>query len=142
MGIATTLIQDSTFDSNNNFICSFNISNLFSCVQLKETIKKSCWYFRTNSSSHRSITETVFIVFMKFATMSMEFNFDNVMYKYIELLWVILWDLRWSTYFSYFMSRSYLLLLKTSSIINDMWMKPFVYLTVSSGLRSSTDYWL
>lgn len=64
------------FYSVDKFICSFDISNRFTCVPLQKTIDIcSDALFR----SHLSPPESVFIEFIIFATISVEFIFDNMM---------------------------------------------------------------
>ena len=69
-------------DSNNPFICSFDISSLFTNVPLKETINICAnALYRNDADAQPLIFKAVFIELMKSATSGVEFSFNNIMYK-------------------------------------------------------------
>ena len=74
-------IQNSK-DANNLFMCSFNISSLFTNVPLKETINICAdALYCNNSDAQPLISKAVFIELMKSATSGVDFSFNDIMYK-------------------------------------------------------------
>ena len=65
----------------NVFMCSFDVSSLFPNVLLDESIKISSEAFFDQSDSQPIIPKDVFVELMKSSTSSVEFNFNNTMYK-------------------------------------------------------------
>ena len=65
----------------NVHVCSFNESSLFSNVPLDETIKIYSEVLFEKSDSQPVISKNVFVKLMKSATSSVEFSFNNTMYK-------------------------------------------------------------
>ena len=65
----------------NVFICSFDVSSLFTNVPLDETIKICSEALYDQSNSRPVIPKDVFVELMKSATSSVEFSFNNTMYK-------------------------------------------------------------
>ena len=65
----------------NVFICSFDMSDLFTNVPLNETIKICLAALYDQIDSHPVIQKDVFVKLMKSATSSVEFSFNNTMYK-------------------------------------------------------------
>ena len=65
----------------NVFMCSFDVSNLFTNVPLDETIKICSKALYDQSYSYPVIPKDVFVELMKSATSSVEFSFNNTMYK-------------------------------------------------------------
>ena len=65
----------------NVFMCSFDVSSLFTNVPLDETIKICSEALYDQSNSRPVIPKDVFVELMKSATFSVEFSFNNTMYK-------------------------------------------------------------
>ena len=65
----------------NVFMCSFDVSSLFTNVPLDETIKICSEALYDQSDSQPLIPKDVFVELMKSATSSVEFSFNNTMYK-------------------------------------------------------------
>ena len=65
----------------NVFMCSFDVSNLFTKVLLDETIKICADALHDDSDLQPAIPKDVFVEFMKSATSSVEFSFNNILYK-------------------------------------------------------------
>ena len=69
-------------DSYNLFMCSFDISSLFTNVPLEETVNISLdALYCDDSNAQPFISKAVFIELMKSATPGVEFNFNDIMYK-------------------------------------------------------------
>ena len=69
-------------DNNPNvFMCSFDVSSLFTNVPLDETIKICSDALYDDSDLQPLIPRNVFVELMKSATSSVEFSFNNTMYK-------------------------------------------------------------
>ena len=69
-------------DSNNLFMCSFDISSLFTNIPLEETINIYADALYCNDSNAQPfISKAVFIELMKSATSGVEFSFNDIMYK-------------------------------------------------------------
>ena len=74
-------IQNSK-DANNLFMCSFDISSLFTNVPLEETINICVdALYCDDSDAQPLISKAVFIELMKSATSGVEFSFNDIMYK-------------------------------------------------------------
>ena len=91
--VFVTLISDSfTFAKTmqnldidpNVFMCSFDVSSLFTYVSLDETIKICLEALHDQSDSQPLIPKDVFVELMKSATSSVEYSFNNTMYKQTE----------------------------------------------------------
>ena len=65
----------------NVFMCSFDVSSLFTNVTLDETIKICSEALYHQSNSRPVIPKNVFVELMKSATSSVEVSFNNTMYK-------------------------------------------------------------
>ena len=65
----------------NVFMCSFDVSSLFTNVPLDETIKICSDAFYDDSDLQPLIPKDVFVELMKSATSSVELSFSNTMYK-------------------------------------------------------------
>ena len=65
----------------NVFMCSFDVSSLFTNVPLDETIKICSEALYDQSNSRPVIPKDVFVELMKSATSSVEFSFNSTMYK-------------------------------------------------------------
>ena len=65
----------------NVFMCSFDVFSLFTNVPLDETIKISSEDLYDDSDLQPLIPKDVFVELMKSATSSVEFSFNNTMYK-------------------------------------------------------------
>ena len=78
------MIQQLKVNSNNSILCSFDICSLFTNVPLAETIEICT---KTLYDAHLPtlvIPKHVFIELMKTATTSVEFSFNNIMYRQID----------------------------------------------------------
>ena len=64
-----------------SFICSFDISSLFTNVPLSDTIKICADALYRSEHKSPPFPEEVFIELMETATRSVEFSFDNEMYQ-------------------------------------------------------------
>ena len=62
-------------------MCSFDVSSLFTNVPLDETIKICSEALYDQTNSRPVIPKDVFVELMKSATSSVEFSFNNTMYK-------------------------------------------------------------
>ena len=65
----------------NVFMCSFDVSSLFTNVPLDEAVKICSEALYDQSNSRPIIPKDVFVELMKSATSSVEFSFNNTMYK-------------------------------------------------------------
>ena len=65
----------------NVFMCSFDVSSLFTNVFLDETIKICLEALYDDSDLQPLIPKDVFVELMKSATSSVDFSFNNTMYK-------------------------------------------------------------
>ena len=65
----------------NVFMCSFDVSSLFTNVSLDEIIKICSDALYDDSDLQPLIPKNVFVELMKGATFSVEFSFNNTMYK-------------------------------------------------------------
>ena len=65
----------------NVFMCSFDVSSVFTNVALYETIKICLDALFDDSDLQPLISREVFVELMKSATSSVEFSFNNAMYK-------------------------------------------------------------
>ena len=65
----------------NAFMCSFDVSSLFTNVPLDETLKICSEALYDQSDSQPLIPKDVFVELMKSATSSVEFSFNNTIYK-------------------------------------------------------------
>ena len=77
------MIQQLEVNSNDSILCSFDICSLFTNVPLVKTIEI---YTETLYDSHLPtpvIPKHVFIELMKTATTSVEFSFNNIIYRQI-----------------------------------------------------------
>ena len=77
----TQTMQDLRLKEKDVYLCTFDISSLFTNVPLKETIGKCAEALYKESSSTPPFPQTVFIELMKSATSSVEFSFNDTMYK-------------------------------------------------------------
>lgn len=71
-------------DATDGFMCSFDICSLFTCVPLSEIIDICSDMLYRSNLTPPTIPENVFVELMKFATMSVDFSFDNIMYRQID----------------------------------------------------------
>ena len=74
-------MQDLRLEEKDVYLCSFDISSLFTNVPLKETIGICAEALCKDPSSAPPIPQAVFIEVMESATSSVEFSFNNTMYK-------------------------------------------------------------
>ena len=71
-----------SLDINSNvFVCSFNVSSLLTNARLDETIKICSGALCDDSDLQPLFSKDVFVELMKSATSSVEFSFNNTMYK-------------------------------------------------------------
>ena len=71
-------MQNLNIENETSFMCSFDISSIFTNVPLSETIKICADRSELNSPP---FPEEVFIELMETATRSVEFSFNNEMYQ-------------------------------------------------------------
>ena len=74
-------MQDLRLEGKDVYLCSFDISSLFTNVPLKETIGICAEVLYKDPSSTPPIPQAVFIELMESATSSVEFSFNDTMYK-------------------------------------------------------------
>ena len=74
-------IQNLELNPTKTFMCSFDVSSLFTNVPLDETIKICADALYRSELERPSFPEEVFIELMKSATSSVEFSFNNEMYR-------------------------------------------------------------
>ena len=67
-----------------SFMCSFNVSSLFTNVHPDETIKICADSLYDNLESQPCIPKKVFVELMHSATRTVEFSFDNIIYRQID----------------------------------------------------------
>ena len=77
-------IQDLTTDSDQTFLCSFDMSSLFTNIPLRETIQTCADSLYESNLTPAIMDKDVFMEFMNVATTSVEFSFNNKMYKQID----------------------------------------------------------
>ena len=105
----------------NVFMCSFDVSSLFTSVPFDETIKTCSDVLNDDSNLQPLIPKDVFVELMKSATSSVEFSFSNTMYKQTD---GVAWDhhlvLFRLTSLLDIMKRSYFLKRKSLQHTSDM----------------------
>ena len=77
-------IQDLTTDSDQTFLCLFDISSLFTNIPLGETIQICADSLYDSNLTPPIMDKDVFIELMNIATTSVEFSFNYKMYKQID----------------------------------------------------------
>ena len=65
-------------------MCSFDICSLFTCVPILEIINICANMLYQSYLTPSNIPELVFVELMKFATTSVEFSFNNIMYRQVD----------------------------------------------------------
>ena len=78
------MIQQLEVNSNDSILCSFDICSLFTNVPLAETIEICTKTLYDGHFPTLVIPKHVFIELMKTATTSVEFRFNNIMYRQID----------------------------------------------------------
>ena len=78
------MIQQLKVNSNDSILCSFDICSLFTNVPLAETIEICTKTLYDGHLPTPVIPKHVFIELMKTATTSVEFSFNNIMYRQIN----------------------------------------------------------
>ena len=78
------MIQQFKVNSNDSILCSFDICSLFTNVPLAETIEICTKTLYDGHLPTPVIPKHVFIELMKTATTSVEFSFNNIMYRQID----------------------------------------------------------
>ena len=66
------------------FMCSFDMCSLFTCVPILETFDICADMLYRSYLIPSDIPELVFVELMKFETISVEFSFDNFMYRQVD----------------------------------------------------------
>ena len=66
------------------FMCSFDVCSVYRSIPLEETIEICCDVLFRRSLSKPAFTESVYKHLMNFATSSVEFSFNNIMYRQID----------------------------------------------------------
>ena len=77
-------MQKLNVNSNKSFLCSYDICSLFTNVPLAETIEICTQALYDEDLPEPIIPKHVFNELMKIATSSVEFSFNNLMYKQID----------------------------------------------------------
>ena len=77
-------IQKLPISTENTYLCSFDISSLFTNVPLTETIQICANKLYENEQNSPPFSKDIFIELMNMATSSVEFSFNNIMYKQID----------------------------------------------------------
>ena len=72
------------FRPNDMFMCSFDICSLYTSVPLEETIEICCDVLFSSSLPKPTFPESVFKHLINFAISSVEFSFNNIMYRQID----------------------------------------------------------
>ena len=72
------------FSPTDMFMCSFDVCSLYTNVPLEETIEICCDVLFRSSLSKPTFPESVFKHLINFATSSVEFSFNNIMYRQID----------------------------------------------------------
>ena len=78
------MIQQLKVNSNDSILCSFDICSLFTNVPLAETIEICTKTLYDGHLPTPVIPKHVFIELMKTETTSVEFSFNNIMYRQID----------------------------------------------------------
>ena len=78
------MIQQLKVNFNDSILCSFDICSLFTNVSLVETIEICTKTLYDGHLPTPVISKHVFIELMKTATTSVEFSFNNIMYRQID----------------------------------------------------------
>ena len=79
-----TTLKNNRFPSD-HFMCSFDISNLFTNVPLNETIDIICHLlFKNPYDTFLNMSETVFRKFLELSVMNSVFIFDNELYRQVD----------------------------------------------------------
>ena len=116
-------MQKLNIENETSFMCSFDISSLFTNVPLSETIKICADALYRSELNSPPFPEEVFIELMETATRSVEFSFNNEMYQQrMVSLWVALWDLPWPISLLAFMKSVCSTTTKSQVSIFGMWM--------------------
>ena len=77
-------VRNFTFSPTSVFLCSFDISSLFTNVPLAETIQICADALYNNDLPQPSFPRDIFVESMQLATSSVEFSFNNNMYRQIH----------------------------------------------------------
>ena len=77
-------IRKFTFSPSSVFLCSFDISSLFTNIPLVETIEICADALYNDESMAASFPRNVFVELMQLATSSVEFSFNNNMHRQID----------------------------------------------------------
>ena len=107
----------------NVFTCSFDVSSLFTNVSFDETIKICPKAHYDQSNFQPVIPKDVFVELVKSATSSVEFSFNNNMYKQTDgvVMGSLLGPALTNTFVGYFsMKKSYFLKRRSLQHISDM----------------------
>jgi len=80
-------VRNFTFSPSSVFLCSFDISSLFTNVPLAETIQIFAdALYNNNVLPKPSFPRDIFVELMQLATSSVEFSFNNNMYRQLMVL--------------------------------------------------------
>ena len=77
-------IKTSNLDASFVFLCSFNISSLFTNVPLAETIQICADALYSSEHPPASFPRQIFVELMEMATSSVEFSFNDIMHRQID----------------------------------------------------------
>ena len=74
-------LQQLNLDPEFTFLCSFNISSMFINMPLAETIQTCSYTLYNGEMALTTISRVLFTELLTVATLSVEFSFNNTMYK-------------------------------------------------------------
>ena len=74
-------MQQLEFNPDNSFLCSYNVSSLFTNVPLDETVQICADTFYNSQLPPPQFSKKFFIESMNVVTKSVEFSFNSAMYK-------------------------------------------------------------
>ena len=77
-------VRKFTFSPSSVFLCSFDISSLFTNIPLAETIEICADALYNDESMAPSFSRNIFVELMQLANSSVEFSFNNNMHRQID----------------------------------------------------------
>ena len=78
------IIKTSNLDPSSVFLCSFDISSLFTNVPLAETIQICADALYSSEHPPAPFPRQIFVELMEMATSSVEFSFNDIMHRQID----------------------------------------------------------
>ena len=77
-------IRGTIINNDNKFMCSYDIKSLYTNIPLEETIALCADSLYRGNFDRPDFPEETFVELIKFATMSVEFSFNDIMYRQID----------------------------------------------------------